>query len=288
MILITGATGHLGTAVIHHLLTTVPAGQIVALVRDDSKAEKLQKQGVSIRVGDYHNPSSLAEAFKGIEKAVLISSNDFNDRLSQHKRVIDAASDAGVKHLIYTGISLKDVNSSVLKDFMIDHFQTEDYVKGKNLAYTFLRNNLYAEMIPFYIGEKARETGIHFPAGNGKIPFAMRKEMGEAIANVLTQEGHINRTYDIGAEKSYSFYDIAAELSERSGKTITYTDAEPDAFAQALKQSAMPEKMRNIFIAFSTAMRNGDFDVPTCDLKNLLGREPMSLKQYMQLAFLNS
>ena len=288
MILVTGAAGHLGTAVINNLLKAIPANQIVALIRDKSKAANLQKQGVTIKVADYHSRSSLAEAFKGIEKAVLISSNDFNDRLGQHKNVIDAAYHAGVKHLIYTSASLKDVNSSVLKDFMIDHFESEDYVKEKQLPYTFLRNNLYAEMIPFYIGDKVLETGIFFPAGNGKIPFAMRKEMGEAIANVLTRDGHINKVYNIGAEKSYSFYDIASELSELSGKKITYTEAEPTAFVEQLKQSGMPEMMRNMFVGFSTAMRNGDFDVPTDDLKNLLGRKPGSLNEYLQFAFLKS
>ena len=164
------------------------------MVRDENKAADLKAKGVDVRVGNFRDAASLANAFNGIDKVLLISSSDLEDRLGQHKNVIDAAKNAGVKHIVYTGVSMVDVNNSALKDFMIDHYQTEDYIKASGMNYTFLQHNLYADVIPMFIGEKVLETGIFFPAGTGKVPFALRSEMGEAAANVLTGEGHENKT----------------------------------------------------------------------------------------------
>lgn len=286
MILVTGATGHLGGSIIDHLLTKVSANQIVALVRDHSKAAALSTAVVLVREGNYHDAQSLKAAFVGVTKAVLVSSNDFEDRLGQHKNVIDAAKEAGVRHFVYTGISLKNVNESALRPAMIDHFQTEDYVKASGLPYTFMQNNLYAEMIPLYIGDKVLEKGIIFPGGDGKIPFAQRDEMGEAIANVLTENNHFNKVYTIANSESYSFHDMAKYLSELSGKSITYTAADPEVFLNNLKKSNFPEKMLKVFIGFSTAMRHGDFDLPGSDLQTLLRRKPSDLKHYLKKQFI--
>lgn len=287
MILVTGATGHLGGSIIRHLLTNLPGNQIIALVRDESKATGLRAAGVIVRQGNYHNAASLKAAFSGVTKAVLVSSNDFDDRLGQHRNVIHAASEAGLEHFIYTGVSLKNVNGSALRDLMADHFQTEDHVRESGLPYTFMQNNLYSEMIPFYIGDKALEKGIFFPAGDGKIPFALRDEMGEAIANVLTENSHLKKVYNIANTVSYSFHDIAKYLSELSGKAITYTAADPEVFLNNLRNSHLPEKMQQVFTGFATAMRNGDFDLPGTDLQALLHRKPADLKQYLKKEFID-
>jgi NAD(P)H dehydrogenase (quinone) len=288
MILVTGATGHLGGSIVQHLLKRMPANQIIALVRDEAKASKLKDAGIIIRVGDYLQPASLTTAFSDVNKAVLVSSNNFNDRLGQHKNVINAAVTAGVSHLSYTGVSMQHLNTSVLQHFMADHFQTEDCLKESGMAYTFMRHNLYAEMIPLYIGQQVLEKGIVFPAGEGRIPFALRDEMGEANAHVLTSEGHENKIYNIANERDYSFQDVADILSELAGRKITYQQPDHDSYIDALKAAGFPEHMAQIAIQFSTAMRNGDFDLPGNDLKNLLGRKPADLRLYLQQAYFDS
>jgi NAD(P)H dehydrogenase (quinone) len=285
MILVTGATGHLGGSIVKHLLKKIPADQIVALVRDENKATDLKAAGVHIRIADYHDPASLTAAFINMHKLVLISSNDFNDRLGQHKNVIDAAQSADVRHVVYTGVSLKDVHNSVLHDFMIDHFQTEAYVKESGMKYTFMRHNLYAETISFYLGQQVLEKGVIFPAGEGRIPFALRDEMGEANANVLTGEGHEDRIYNIASDVDYSFQDLADMLSQLAGEKITYTNPDPGSYIESLKAAGLPNLKIQVAKGFSTAMRNGDFDLPSNDLKNLLGRKPAGLKQYLQQTY---
>jgi NAD(P)H dehydrogenase (quinone) len=184
MILVTGATGHLGTAVIQTLLEKTSANQIAALVRDESKASALKEKGVDIRVGSYDDPASLDKAMQGIETVLLIAGTDEGTRLRQHRNIVDAAKKAGVQCIAYTSRSLKDRNTLVNK-LMEGHFQTEDCIEASGLNYVLFCNVLYMDAIPQFVGERVLDTGIYFPTGQGRVPFALRSEMGEAIAHVL-------------------------------------------------------------------------------------------------------
>lgn len=283
-ILVTGATGHLGAIVIANLLKKVPASQIFALVRDENKAADLKAKGVNIRVGDYTNSATLEKAFAGIDKLLLISSSDFNDRLGQHKNAVNAAKAAGVKHILYTGVTLKDLNASPLKHFLAEHFATEDYIKASGLTYTFLQNNLYAEVIPMFVGPAVLETGVFFAAGDGKVAFANRTDLGEATANILTSAGHENKTYQLTGKVAYSFAEVAAILSDLSGKTVNYISPEREAFKAALAQFGLPEHIIAMSDGFAAGMKNNDFDVTGNTLESFLGREETSLKAYLKAA----
>ncbi|WP_461637160.1 SDR family oxidoreductase [Labilibaculum euxinus] len=284
-ILVTGATGHLGNIVVENLLKKVSAGQISILVRDESKAQALKAKGVTVNIGSYQDIHSLNNAMKGIDKVLLISSSDFNDRISQHKNVVDAAKQAGVKHILYTGVTLKDIAASPLQPLLQDHFQTEDYIKASGLSFTFLQNSLYAEVIPMFVGEDVLKTGIFFPAGEGKVPFAVRKDLGEAIAIILAGEGHENKTYHLTASKTYSFADIAAELTTLSGKKVNYTSPEDDAFEDMLKQFGLPEEIVLMSVLFAKGIKNNDFNMADGTLESILGREQTDLRMFLKEAF---
>ena len=121
MILVTGATGHLGTAVIQNLLKNTSADQVAALVRDESKASALKEQGVVIRIGNYDDTVSLDKAMERIEKVLLIAGTDEEKRLEQHGNVINAAKNAEVRCVAYTSRNLKDRNTLANK-LMSGHF----------------------------------------------------------------------------------------------------------------------------------------------------------------------
>ena len=281
-ILITGATGHLGTAVVNQLLKNTDANNIVALARDENKAKALKEKGVEVRLGTFDDTDSLDKALQGIEKVLLISTADEN-RLQQHKNVVDAAKKASVKFIAYTSAPLKDLNSLVSKPLFGSHFQTEDYIKASGLTHAFLRNTIYVDMVPMYVGERVFETGIYLPTGTGKVPFALRREMGEATANLLLQsEQHQNKAYDITNTELYSFEDVANALSELSGKTVTYTNTDIDDFTKTLKERHVPEQFIVIIVALLTDFRNHQFEEVTNDLEKLLGRKPATLKEALK------
>lgn len=284
MILVTGATGHLGKATISHLLKNTNAGRIAALARDEQKAAFLKEKGVEVRLGDFDDTASLDKAVQGVSKVLLISGADPN-RLQQHKNLVDSAVKAGVKHIAYTGVSLHDVNSSALAGLMKSHFQTEDYIRENGLTYTFLRNSLYADIIPMYVGKNVFETGVVLPAGTGKVPFALRAEMGEAAANILLQEGHENKTYHITGRELYSFDDVTRELSALSGKSLTYTDPDPAAYEEMLTNSGVSGFLVSLISGFAADIRNKQYEIVSDDLQKLLGRKPAALDEALRVIY---
>lgn len=284
MILVTGASGHLGKAVIEHLLKHVPADQIAAFVRDETKAAGLKAKGVNIRIGHYDDVASIEDAMKGVDKVLLISGLDPH-RLEQHKRVIDAAKKAGVRHMAYTGVTFKDINTSAVKGFMEGHFKTDAYLRESGIPYTLLRNTLYAEAIPGFVGDKVFETGIYLPAGNGKTAFTLRSEMAEAAANVLVQSGHENKTYQLTASQAFSFDEVAKMLSELSGKTVSYVSPDAEVFKKQLKEWGVPEIGILIAAGFAVDISNNQYDVVTSDLEKLIGRKPTGLKEALKSVF---
>lgn len=285
MILVTGATGQLGAVVVENLLKTTPANEIAVLVRDENKATDLKAKGVEIRVGSYYDKASLTTALQGIEKVLLISSNDFNDRLGQHKNVVDAAKNAGTKHIFYTGVTMKDIETSPLKPLLADHYQTEDYIKESGLTYTFLQNSLYFEVIPMFVGAGVLETGIFFPTGEGKVAFAARQDLGEATATILTTEGHENKTYNLTGSEAYSFAEIAEELSSITGKIVAYTSPEPVAFEGMLKQFGLPEGIILMSVLFAAGIKNDDFNLPNSTLEQFLGRKTTDLQIFLKATY---
>ena len=277
MILVTGATGQLGAAVIQTLLAKTSADQIAALVRDEGKAADLKAAGVNVRVGNYDDPASLERAVQGVDKVLLIAGTDEERRVEQHQNVIDAAKKAGVGCLAYTSRTLKDRTTMVNK-LMEGHFRTEDAVKASGLAYTIFRNVLYMDAVPQFVGQNVLDTGINLPTGQGRVPFALRSELGEATANALLEDGCANRTYTLTGSESYSYGDVAAALTKLSGREVTYTPLETAAFGAQLSARGLPDVMIARITGFLTDIKNGQEDEVSPDLENLLGRKPATLE----------
>jgi NAD(P)H dehydrogenase (quinone) len=285
MILVTGATGHLGAAVLHTLLHHTPATQLAALVRDEQKAAALQAQGVSIRVGTYDDPASLDRAMQGIEKVLLISGGGEDDALQQHYNVIDAATRAGVRYLAYTSRALKDA-STLANHLMVRHFQTEAYLQASGLRYVIFRNILYLDTLPLFTGPQVADTGINLPAGQGKVAYALRSEMGEAIARVLLLDStYDNRIYHFTGSEAYSFDDVAAALTTVFGKPIRYTPVERAAFEARLQARGVPEQAIERTVGFMTDIKNGQEAAVSPELERILGRKPTSLIEGVRLLY---
>lgn len=284
MILVTGATGHLGSATLNFLLKKLPASQLAALVRDAGKAADLKAKGIDIVVGTYDDTASLDRAMQGIEMVLLIAGTDEENRLRQHSNVVDAAKKAGVQRIAYTSRALKD-RSTLVNRLMEGHFQTEDYIKASGLTYTLFQNILYMDAIPQFVGPAVFERGIYLPAGEGKVAFALRNEMGEAMANALAAGGSDNRIYKLTGSETYSFADVATILTNLSGKKVGYTPVEKVAFEADMKDRGLPDVMVQRVTGFITDIKNGQEDHVSSDLETLLGHKPTPLREGLKGLF---
>lgn len=284
MILVTGATGNLGKATINSLLNKgVPGKHIAALVRDEFKSAELKSKGIQVRIGDYQNFESLKTAFYDVDKLLLISSSsEIAHRFEQHKNVINAAKDMGVSHIIYTSFDMIDLRHSIMGEDVQYHADTSDYLKQIAVPHTLMDNTMYADMIPLLSGTNILDEGISIPAGNGKTPFLPITEMAEALAVVLTTPGHENKEYVIAADAAFSFAEIADLISDISGKKINYYEPEVDTYIARLVQNGFPEDDSAYIARFGEAIARGEFDTNKSDVKQLLGRSPVSLKDFLK------
>lgn len=284
MILVTGASGHFGNAAIDFLLAKgVEASQILALVRNEQTSDDFTKKGVGVVIGDYDNYASLVSAFHGVEKLLFVSGSDIVKRLSQHQNVVNAAKEAGVKHLVYTSFQRKDESeTSPLWMVAQSHIQTEKWLKESGVDYTILKNNLYLDFLPGFIGEKVLETGvIYVPAESGKVGAVLRSEMAEAAASILATSGHEGKEYDFTNSEAASYEEIAQWISEVSGKMITYISPSAEDYGKTLASYGVPAEAIGIFSSFAVAQAKGELDVVGSDLAHLLGRKPTSVKTFL-------
>lgn len=285
MILVTGAAGNFGKATLDFLLNKegIPAKNLSAFVRDEGKAAELKNKGVALRVGDYDNYNSLTEAFREVDKLLLVSGSDIVKRGKQHENVVNAAREAGVKHLLYTSAERKNESkTSPIALVAKSHKETEELIKASGITYTIFRNNLYAEVIPMFLGEHLASTGVFFPAGEGQAGFATRSDMAEATAHVLaTEEGHGDKEYKLSNTDSVSFAEIADILTKVLGTNIPYVDPSIEVFTDALYQAGVPAEIIGMSVGFAEAIKQGEFSTTSTDLEVLLGRKPTSVQDFL-------
>ncbi len=286
MILITGATGGLGSAAIRHLRENHPDLSVAALVRNPEKAAPLQELGVEIRQGDYSDVDSLVKAFQGVDKLLFVSANDIDVRAQQHRNIVEAIKKAKVPYVVYTSLSRVDGNATHLGPISETHIMTEELLAESGIPHTVLRNSLYMDALPMFFGENMLEQGsIFLPAGEGKGAYALRSDMAEGAARVLAGSGHEGKIYDFGSPTAWSFHDIADILTRLSGKTVTYANPSMEVYTDTLKQYGVPEMAIGLGAMFGQAIAHGELDKPTDDLRDILGRDPVPMEAFLAKAY---
>lgn len=274
MIAITGATGQLGQHVIESLLKTVPASQIVAIVRNPAKATALSQQGITVRQADYSDEAAFTTALQGIDKLLLISSSEVGQRAPQHRNVINAAKAAHVKFIAYTSLLHADTSPLGLAD---EHVATEKMLAESGIAYALLRNGWYTEN---YLASApaALEHGVFIGAADeGKIASATRADYAAAAARVISEDGHAGKTYELAGDDGWTLSQLAAELAKQSGKKVVYQNLSEADFAAALKGVGLPAGLADMLADSDTGASKGGLFDDSHTLSKLIGRPTTSL-----------
>lgn len=281
MIAITGANGNLGRLVIKGLLQAVPADQIVAAVRNPEKADDLRALGVQIREADYDRPETLVEAFKGVEKLLLISAVQLGERFRQHRAVIDAARQTGVKLIAYTSLLRADTSTLILAD---EHNRTETYLKNTGVDFVVLRNGWYIENHTGGLAAALANSAIIGSAGEGRFAAASRADFADAAVTVLTQPGHANRTYELAGDHAYSLAELAAEVSKQTDRTIVYNHLPASDYEAALLGFGLPKMIVDVILDADLKASAGELNSASRDLSRLLGRSTTTLTEAVKVA----
>jgi NAD(P)H dehydrogenase (quinone) len=269
MIVVTGATGKLGSLVVEGLLKKVSAREIAVAVRSPEKANALVVRGVEIRPADYSRPETLAKAFAGAEKVLLVSSSEVGRRVPQHLAVIDAAKGAGVRLLAYTGVLHGEASRLALA---AEHQATEAALRASGLAWVFLRNGWYVENYAEHLGPALENGALVGSAGSGRIAAAARADYAEAAVAVLTGIGHEKKAYELAGDHPFTMAELAEEVSRQVGKTIVYTDLPPEQYKAILTGADVPGPYADLLVDSDLGIARGELDDASGDLRRLIGR----------------
>lgn len=278
-ILVTGATGGLGSKVVESLRASIPVKDFAAGVRDTRKAEELVAQGIEVRKADYENPSSLDSAFKGVEKLLLISTmGDNPTRIRQHLNAVAAARRVRVQFLIYTSAAKAETSTLWLAEV---HRVTEEAIRKTGIPYCMLRNNWYLENEMGAIQGALAGAPIATSAGDGRVSWAIREDYAKAAAAVLLGTGHENKVYELSGPQA-SYPELAATLSRILGREVPVRQYDDGGMAAYLAESGLSEFMVEMVVGIQAAIRNGALDVRSRDFETLLGRPVTPLKTALE------
>jgi NAD(P)H dehydrogenase (quinone) len=269
MIVVTGASGQLGRLVVEGLLAVVPAQDIVAAVRTPSRVQDLADRGVQVRQADYDRPETLAGAFAGADRLLMISSSEVGQRARQHATVIAAAKAAGVRLLAYTSLLHADTSPMSLAN---EHRQTEAMLKDSGVPHVLLRNGWYTENYVASVAAALAHGALAGSAGDGRIASAARADYAAAAVAVLTREDQAGRVYELAGDQAYTLTEFAAEIARLSGKPVGYHDLPQAEYAALLVNAGLPEPLATLLAESDVgASRGGLFD-ESRQLSRLIGR----------------
>lgn len=267
--LVTGATGKLGSKVVEALLKTVPASQLAVSVRNPEKAEGLRARGVEVRHGDFDHPETLDTAFAGIDRLLIISADGDNEtRVRQHTNAVEAAARAKVGFIAYTSLA----NARDTKMFLAPpHQAAEQAILKTGIPYSFLRNNWYLENEASSIQGVLAGAPWVTSAGAGKVGWALQQEYAEAAAAVLSGKGHENTTYELSGTL-LSQEELASALGTVLGKEVPVQQVDDETYADIMKNAGVPDFVIPMLVSIQEGIREHALEVESNDFEKLLGR----------------
>lgn len=276
---VSGASGNLGQAIVRELTSRWQENEIVAISRTPDSAST----GVETRYGDYDNPSSLVEAYAGLNRLVLIPSSDMRPgkRTEQTVAAIAAALSAGVNHVvILSGAGARDVAEP---DVGAAYWAGENYLIRNAPRWTILRMNYYAESLA-QEAVMATQQGALAGFAENRVAFVARDDIAAAAAGILLGEGHAGATYTATGSKAYTGAERAALIAEITGQSLGFVIIPPEAFRGGLEQAGIPIDFVNVLASIQHHFAAGGMDIVTGDVERLSGRPPTALRDALVAA----
>ena len=280
-IVVTGASGHLGRLVVDQLLAAgTPPVQIVATGRDIDKLPDLAHEGVTVRRADFADPTTVDEVFVGANAVLLVSTTTVAQRFDNARNAIDAAARAGVSRIVYTSI----LNASTAQMTLADaHRRTEDYLRASGSPFVILRNGWYLENYTDQLPMITEYQALLGSAQDGLVSAASRRDYAAAAVAVLTQDGHLGATYELGGTP-FTLTELAATISDVLGTHIDYQDMSVADYTSTLTGAGLPAKMAAAVADADAGLARGELFTESEDLVKLIGRPATTAREAVQNA----
>jgi NAD(P)H dehydrogenase (quinone) len=272
---VTGSTGGLGGRVARRLAASDISQRLV--VRDPSRAPRLDG-AVPVTFRGYDDHDGAVDALQGVTTLFMVSAAENVDRTGQHLALVDAAAEAGVRHIVYTSFcgAAEDATFTLARH----HHVTEEHIKARGLDWTFLRDNLYLDFFTQMVGE---DGVIRGPAGSGVVAAVARDDVAASAAEVLADPGaHVGSTYDLTGPEAITMAQVAETITRIQGRDVRFHDETVEEAYASRQRWEAPEWQYDAWVSTYTAIAAGELAEVSDHVRQLTGRRPSSLADYLQ------
>ncbi|HLH43999.1 MAG TPA: SDR family oxidoreductase [Bryobacteraceae bacterium] len=279
-LLVTGASGHLGRRVVA-LLLEGGAGRVVATTRAPEKIADLGAKGAVLRKASFEEPATLAGAFAGAHRLLMISTDAIDQpgrRIQQHRNAVESAARAGIRHICYTSMPNPETSPVI---FAPDHLGTEQAIAASGMGYTILRNSWYMDFLIPTLIQAVASGRLFSAAGEGGAAYISREDCARCAAAALMATDAASQTLDVTGPDVVSFRDLARITSNLTARTIEYIPVTPEERKKQLIAAGIPPLYAEIMVSSQLAMAQGKMGPSSTTVKDLTGREPMSIEEFL-------
>ena len=280
MIIVTGATGALGSQIVEQLLQRVPAEQMGVSVRDPARAALLADRGVRVRAGDFTDPGSLRHSFEGADQVLVVSAAiRGGGAFEANAAAIDAAVAVGADRVLYTSHQAASADSLFAPQTV--HFATEQHLAAAGVPFVALRNGFYASSLDIHL-DSALATGTITTPLDGPVSWTAHADLAAAAVAVLLDPSVEGVTPPLTAPTTLDLGDIARELGEILGRTITHEVLSDDDWKAAAIERGMPPFVADFSLGMFLAARRGEFAATDPYLESLIGRPATPVRAVLE------
>jgi len=274
VIAVTGASGVLGGRVARLLAERGVEQRLV--VRDESRVPSID--GAEVAGGcSYDDAEAMRRGFDGADIVFLVSAGEDLNRVDLHRNAVDAAVAAGVERIVYT--SFASAASDTVFTFGRDHFHTEEHIRSSPLRWTFLRDNIYLDFMPYFAGE---DGVIRGPAGDGRAAVVARADVAASAAVVLTEPGHEDTAYELSGPEAITLREAAEQVSRPAGRPVSYVPETLEEARASRAPTGAPDWEIEGWVTSYAVIAAGELEHVSDDVERLIGREPMTLERFLR------
>ncbi len=275
-ILITGATGKIGTHLTNELLDeNIP---FRVFVRNRDKANRLIAKGIETVVGTFDDEASLSSAMQGIKKVVMLTPAD-RHQVAHQENIIKAALRNDVKHIVKISAQGSDLNAPVA--LLRWHAEIEQLIKKLGMGYTFLHPNMFMENFLNQAQSIKLRNEFYSPVSRGRTAMVSAYDVALATAKVLLEEGHIMKTYTLTGPQALTYEEVASMLSRLLMRPIYFVPVSFDQAFRTMMEMGMPQWMASDMVGLSRMAENGHMEEISPDLQKLTGSMGTTFEQFI-------